>query len=108
MGLFTRLLNALRQAAGLVLPVFARARDFAAAWEEAVRALNAQGLDVRDAPLFLILGRPGGGEGPLFQAAQMSFVVQQAPKRPDAPLAVWAAPDGIYVTCADASLTGRF
>lgn len=82
--------------------------DIDAAWAEAVAELNAQGIDVRDAPLFLLLGRPGGGEAPLFQAAQLQFAVQQAPRRPDSPLHVWANADGIYVTCAGASLTGRF
>jgi hypothetical protein len=81
--------------------------DIDAAWAEAVQALHKQGIDVRDLPLFLVLGRPAAGEAPLFQAAQLKFVVQQEPRRPDAPLRVWAGPDGIYLTCAQASLLGR-
>src|SRR5205085_10340970 len=65
------------------------------------------GIDLTAAPLFLVLGRPAGGEAALFQAAQLQLAVKMAPPRGDAPLHVFANRDGIYVTCAGASLLGR-
>src|SRR5438105_1685685 len=59
-----------------------------------------------DLPLFLGLGRPSGPEEALFDAAQLAFVVKQAPAGP-APLHVYATRDAIYVTCAGASLLGK-
>src|SRR5688572_26792438 len=44
--------------------------DVAAAWAEAVRKLDAAGIGLADAPLFLVLGRPAAGEDALFQAGQ--------------------------------------
>jgi hypothetical protein len=81
--------------------------DIDEAWAEAVQALNESGIELTDAPLFLVLGKPAGGEEPLLNAAQLSLTVKQAPKRPNAPLHVYANRDGIYVTCAGASVLGR-
>jgi hypothetical protein len=80
--------------------------DIDAAWQEALRALEQGRIGLADAPLFLVLGRPQGGEEPLFAAAQLKLTVRQAPTGP-APLHVYASPNGIYVTCAGASLLGR-
>jgi hypothetical protein len=81
--------------------------DIDEAWAEAVQALHDGGIEVSDAPLFLILGKPAGGEEALLNAAQLSLTVKQAPKRPNAPLHVYANRDGIYVTCAGASVLGK-
>jgi hypothetical protein len=81
--------------------------DIEEAWEEAGRALHQAGIEVTDAPLFFVLGRPQASEETLFQAAQLQLLVKQAPARPDAPLRVYASRDGIYITCAGASLMGR-
>ncbi len=81
--------------------------DIEQSWEEAVRALNQAGIDLRDAPLFLILGRPAGSEAALFEGAQLDLKVSYAPGKPTAPLHVYANKEGIYVTCAGASLLGR-
>jgi len=81
--------------------------DIDAAWEEAVAALHSQGIDLTEAPLFLVLGRPAGGEMALFEATRLSLPVRNAPARPDAPLHVFGNRDAIYVTCAGASLLGR-
>jgi hypothetical protein len=80
--------------------------DVDAAWREAVRKLDAAGIGLADAPLFLILGRPAAGDDALFQAAQVSTTVR-APAAPEAPLRVYAHRDAIYVTCSGASAWGR-
>jgi hypothetical protein len=81
--------------------------DIDDAWEEAVGALHQGGIDPTEAPLFLVLGRPLGGEAALFSAAQLKLTVTGAPRYPHAPLHVYASRDGIYVTCAGASLLGH-
>jgi hypothetical protein len=81
--------------------------DIDAAWEEALAGLHHQGIDLTEAPLFLVLGRPAGGEAALFQATQLSLAVGGTPSRLDAPLHVYANRDAIFVTCAGASLLGR-
>lgn len=81
--------------------------DIDEAWDEAVRALDKAGIDVREAPLFLILGRTAAREESLFSAAQLELRVKQAPQRATSPLHVSANRDAIFVTCAGASLLGR-
>src|SRR5262249_24524298 len=70
-------------------------------------ALARAGLQPRDLPLFLVLGRPEGPMNALFQAAKLQFVVKQTPGRPDAPLHVFATRDAIYVSCQGCSLMGK-
>jgi hypothetical protein len=81
--------------------------DIDAAWDEARAAMNKQGLDITEVPLFVVLGRPAAPEDAMMQATQIPFMVRQTPRRPDAPLHVYANRDGIYVTCAGCSLTGK-
>jgi hypothetical protein len=81
--------------------------DIEAAWDEAVASLNAAQIDLTEAPLFLVLGKPMGGDDALFAAAQLQLTVKGVPSRADAPLRVWASRDGVYVTCAGASLLGK-
>src|SRR5581483_10918416 len=50
--------------------------DVADAWRDAVRALDAAGVGLADAPLFLILGRPEAGTDALLQAAQANTTVR--------------------------------
>src|SRR5438552_14133056 len=50
--------------------------DLDAAWDEAVAALHEAGIDVADAPLFLILGRTAGGDESLFSASQLPWKVE--------------------------------
>lgn len=81
--------------------------DIDAAWDEAVAALNKAGIELTEAPLVLILGRPLAAEDSLLTASQIPFTVRQAPARAEAPIRVFANRDGIYVTCVGASLLGR-
>ncbi len=81
--------------------------DIDEAWAEATAALAEAGIDLQGVPLYLVLGRPAGGEEALFQGAGIPFTVKHAPPRGTAPLHVWANKhDGIFVTCAGASRLG--
>jgi hypothetical protein len=80
--------------------------DIDAAWDQAMQALGRNGIAPADAPLFLVLGRPEGSHAAFFQAAQLTLTVR-APQEANAPLYVGANREGIYVTCAGASLLGR-
>jgi hypothetical protein len=82
--------------------------DIDQAWEEARAALAQARVELKDVPLFLVLGEPEAGEPALFHAAQLPLVVRQAPARDDAPLHVYATRDAIYLTCGGASVLGRY
>jgi hypothetical protein len=81
--------------------------DINAAWEEALAALRKARIELSETPLFLVLGRPATGEEGLFSGADLQLTVSQVPRRADAPLRVYANHEGIYLTCAGASLLGR-
>jgi hypothetical protein len=85
--------------------------DIDAAWDEAVQALRQAGARITDLPLFLVLGRPAGGEKALVQAAfppgQKALRVPGVPAAADAAIHIYANVDGIYVTCPGASLSGE-
>ncbi len=81
--------------------------DIDEAWNEAVRALNHAGIDLRDVPLFMVLGRSESNEESLFQAAGIQYAVHRAPPRRDAAVHVYGNRDAVYVTCPAASLMGR-
>ncbi len=81
--------------------------DIDQAWDEAVVALGQGGIELNEAPLFLILGRPRGGEKSLFGAAAQQLVVKQVPRETECPISVSASQDGIFVSCAGASLLGQ-
>ncbi len=95
----------------LTEPVESDFPDIDAAWREATAALAEEGIDAAKTPIFLVLGRPLGGESALLEAAvapsSRSLRVRGVP-RAGAPLRVYANDDGIYVTCAGASVLGRF
>jgi hypothetical protein len=80
--------------------------DITHAWDEARAMLEKEGFDLRELPLFLIVGRTESGLEPLFQASKLQLRVKHAP-RPDAPLHVYASPEAVFVTCEGASLLGR-
>lgn len=88
-------------------PPASRFPDIDEAWDEALRALDGAGIDLADAPLFLVVGRPAAGEEALFEASQMPFKVHNVPRRPEAPLHVYAHREGIYVACPGAGALGQ-
>jgi hypothetical protein len=80
--------------------------DINEAWDEACAALYRARIDLRDVPVFLVLGRPEGPMATLFQSSRLTLEVKQAPASPDAPLHVYATRDAVYVTCEGASVSG--
>jgi hypothetical protein len=80
--------------------------DIDDAWGKAVLALEKAGIDVAEAPLFLLLGKPDGGERALFEGAEIEFALGGVPSEREAPIRVFGNKDGIFVTCAGASLLG--
>ncbi|MBM4071253.1 MAG: hypothetical protein FJ271_20300 [Planctomycetes bacterium] len=95
---------------GKLLAGEARARRFAdidAAWREGLQALRDADIPLTTTPVYLVLGRPAGSEEALFQAAGMKLAVAGTPARKEAPLRIFAHRQGIYITCAGASLLGR-
>lgn len=88
-------------------PPASRFPDIDEAWDEALRALDGAGIALAEAPLFLVVGRPAAGLEGLFEASQMPFKVHNVPRRPEAPLHVYAHREGIFVTCPGASALGH-
>jgi hypothetical protein len=78
--------------------------DIQAAWQEAVRTLSLSGIDIREAPLFVVLGQPHGGPELLFSPAKLHFPVRGVPFGKDEPLHVYANREGIFVSCSPESL----
>ena len=82
--------------------------DIDLAWGEGLTGLAEAGVGITEAPLFLVLGRPAGSERSLFNAGGLRLMVKQIPRRPDAPVALSANSDVVFVTAAGASLLGRY
>jgi hypothetical protein len=81
--------------------------DISEAWDEALKALDRAGFDLRNMPVFLVLGRAESPPDVLLQAARLGLEVKQAPGRGDAPLHVYASKDAVYITCEGCCLLGR-
>jgi hypothetical protein len=80
--------------------------DIDAAWDAGVAALNRAGIDLRDVPVFLLLGQPEENEETVFQLPQGSLKVRKAPGE-TAPVHVWGSADAVYITCPNASALSR-
>lgn len=81
--------------------------DIDLAWAEAVRTLTAENIDLKEVPIFLVLGRSAGDEKALFSGANLKLKVEQTPRSPEAPLHVYASEEAVFVTCVGASLLGQ-
>src|SRR5271157_5946001 len=81
--------------------------DIDLAWKEAVETLDRAGIHLDNTPLFLVLGGCSSGEEALFQTAAIKAQVKQVPKDQTQPLHVTANNEGIWVTCAGASVLGQ-
>jgi hypothetical protein len=82
--------------------------DIDAAWDQAVEALTRAEISLLETPLFLILGRNKAGDEALFKASRLRLAVEPFPGGPGDPLRVSANRDGIWVTCAGASLLAQY
>jgi len=77
-----------------------------AAWSKAEQALQQASLDITEAPVFLVLGRPAAGEEALFNASRIPLAVQKTPHA-DAPFHVYANRDAVFVSITACSLLGH-
>lgn len=86
--------------------------DIKGEWSDAMARLNSSGLNVRSAPLFLVLGRPSAGLDSLFLAAEIKDIIR-TPKvgrgaTDDPSLRVYAWDEAIFVVCPGASAWGLY
>jgi hypothetical protein len=81
--------------------------DIDRAWNEGVRTLGDAIIDLREVPLFLVLGRPLEGEENLFIAAQFGLRVREVPGWAEAPLRFSGGQEAAFVTCPGASVLGK-
>lgn len=81
--------------------------DIDLAWEEAVHAIAQAGIDLKQVPIFLVLGKSATDEAEMFTGAQLTFAVEQVPRQTQAPLHVYASEQAVFVTCVGASLLGE-
>lgn len=81
--------------------------DIDRAWQAGLDALDRQGFNIAQIPLFLILGSSGEEqEQALFSAAKLSLNIKGVPAGPAA-LHWYANPEGIYVVASNASALSR-
>ena len=77
------------------------------AWNAGLQALARNGISLRDAPVFLILGIPSPElERSLMDACGGEFAVRGAPEGP-APLHWYASADRIYLVCSEVGWLSR-
>lgn len=81
--------------------------DINVAWGQAVDSLTQMGIELRQTPLYLVLGQAETADSVLFEATGVPLRVRQIPRHPEAPLRVYAGPDGIYVCCPGASVLAQ-
>jgi hypothetical protein len=81
--------------------------DIDAAWAAGLAALNAAGIEPREVPLFLLVGKPRSGTADFFAATRLPFAVRAEPRRADAPIRVYATREAAFVTCEGACVLAR-
>jgi hypothetical protein len=77
------------------------------AWTDGLRALHSAGIDPAEVPLFLVVGTPESSPADFFAATKLAFAVRAEPRRPDAPVRVYATRDAVFVTAEGASVLSR-
>jgi hypothetical protein len=81
--------------------------DIDRAWKAGLEELDRHGIDLKQAPLFLMLGTPGmRQEKSLFDAARLNLTFREVPAGA-APLHWYAGPDGVYLVCSAVGCLGR-
>src|SRR5262249_19747744 len=69
--------------------------------------LVGAGMDLKEFPLFVILGQPAEQEEYLFASAGLSLKVKEPRTGKATPVHVFATADAIFVTCPNASVLSR-
>ena len=81
--------------------------DIDYAWKEGLKALEQNGLDILQTPVFLILGaRDDIQARSLLNASKLSLRVRDTPQGPAA-LHWYADPAGVYLVCTDTCRLGK-
>src|SRR5262245_44203387 len=81
--------------------------DIDAAWKAGLMELDRNNLDLRETPLFLIVGSPNELlERALFDASRLRLRFKEIPHGPAA-LHWYANPDGIYLVCTETSCLSK-
>ena len=81
--------------------------DIDKAWQAGIAALEQNGLDMTQVPIFLIVGSSGElQEKALFAASRLSLNVREVPQGPAA-LHWYANPDAIYIAATNTSGMSR-
>ncbi len=74
--------------------------DIDRAWKAGIEEFERQGIDLKQVPLFLILGTSGlRQEKALFDAARLELGIREVPAG-SAPIHWYASPNGIYLVCS--------
>ena len=81
--------------------------DIDDAWAEALKALDAAGIDPTEVPLFVVIGKPRTDLADFFAATRLPFAVRAEPRALDAPVQVYATRDAVFVVCPGASVLCR-
>lgn len=81
--------------------------DIDDAWEAALTALDAAGIDPAAVPLFVVIGKPRTDLADFFAATRLPFAVRAEPRADGAPVQVYATRDAVFVACPGASVLCR-
>lgn len=81
--------------------------DLDDAWAEAEASLVQAGINLRDVPLFLMVGKPFGSIDAIFSGSKITWLVRQVPLRVDAPFQVYAHRQAIFVALGEHSMLGK-
>jgi hypothetical protein len=79
--------------------------DLNQAWDLAVATLHRSGIDIRQAPVFLVLGRTESPPNELFGVTLRLRV--SAPQGDILPIRIYASQDRVFITCPGASVLAR-
>lgn len=79
--------------------------DLQQAWELAIATLYRSGIEIRQAPVFLVLGRTEAPPNQLFGVTLRLRI--SAPQGNVLPLRIYASQDRVFITCPGASVLAR-
>jgi hypothetical protein len=82
--------------------------DIDQAFREGLASLAEAGIDMRDAPVFLVVGRPLEGEDNAMLAAQFGFKIRDVPRWAEAPIRFSANDHAVFLATSGASTFGRY
>src|SRR5262249_46899884 len=79
--------------------------DVDEAWKEGLAALEPAGMEPREVPLSVVVGKPATTAADFFAATKLPLAVRSEPRRADAPVRVFATRQAVFVTCEGACVT---